>query len=78
MNIKQSPVKEIQTEPQPLLFIDVNLGSESSERIVVYEGETAKTLSKNFCDKHNLDEETQQKLEELLQAQISTVLNKIE
>ena len=57
----------MQTEPQPLLFIDVNLGSESSERIVVFDGDTADGLAAAFCDKHNLDEETQEKLQQLLQ-----------
>jgi hypothetical protein len=40
------------------LFIDINLGEESSERIVVYEGDSAKELAKKFCEKHNLDDET--------------------
>jgi hypothetical protein len=35
-------------------------------------------LAKRFCDEHNLDEDTQEKLEELLQSQISSVLTKIE
>ena len=30
---------------QPLLFIDINLGEDSSERIVVYEGDSAKELA---------------------------------
>jgi hypothetical protein len=57
-----SPIQE-QT---PLLFVDVNLGGDEAERIVVFEGDTAKDLAVKFCDLHNLDEETQEKLEELL------------
>jgi hypothetical protein len=60
---------------QPLLFIDINLGDETSERIVVYDGDSAKELSVKFCEEHSkfylvvnvildLDEETQEKLEE--------------
>jgi hypothetical protein len=41
-----------------LLFVDVNLGGEQAERIVVFEGDTAQNLAQRFCDEHNLDEET--------------------
>jgi len=30
------------------------------------EGDTAKDLARQFCEKHNLDEETEERLEELL------------
>ena len=65
-------------EKTPLLFVDVNLGGDASERIIVYEGDTAIDLSHRFCDEHGLDEDTREKLEELLQSQISSVLTKIE
>ena len=42
------------------------------------EGDTAKELAKQFCEKHNLDEETEERLTELLQQQISSVLTKIQ
>ena len=32
-------------EMTPLLFVDVNLGGEAAERIVVFEGDTAKDLA---------------------------------
>ena len=38
---------------QPLLFIDINLGDETSERIVVYDGDSAKELSIKFCEVHS-------------------------
>jgi hypothetical protein len=38
---------------QPLLFIDINLGDETSERIVVYDGDSAKELSVKFCEEHS-------------------------
>lgn len=62
----------------PLLFVDVNLGGDNSERIVVYEGDTAEELSHRFCEEHGLDEDTREKLEDLLQSQIASVLTKIE
>lgn len=50
----------------PLLYIDINLGEDKSERIVVFEGDSAKDLAQKFCDNNNLDDETQAKLEEQL------------
>lgn len=44
----------------------------------MFEGDTAKDLARDFCDKHNLDEETEERLEALLTQQISTVLTKIQ
>jgi hypothetical protein len=58
--------------------VDVNLGGDASERIVVFEGDTAKDLALKFCEEHNLDEDTLEKLEELLENQISSVLTKID
>jgi hypothetical protein len=46
----------------PLLYVDVNLGPGKSERIVVYEGDTAESLAENFTKKHNLDNNMKSKL----------------
>ena len=35
-------------------------------------------MAREFCDRHNLDEETEERLEALLNQQISTVLTKIQ
>jgi hypothetical protein len=64
----------------PLLYVDVNLGGiegAQPERIVVFEGDTAAALAAEFCDRHNLDEDTQVRLEALLNQQIASVLTKI-
>ncbi len=61
-------------ELTPLLFVDVNLGSDDSKRIVVYEGDTPKKLAQKFAIQNGkqrahcigLDEGSQVKLEELL------------
>lgn len=37
---------------RPLLFVDINLGEDQIERIVVYEGNTAAQLAKDFSRKH--------------------------
>lgn len=36
----------------PLLYVDVNLGENKAERIIVYEGNRAEDLSKEFAIKH--------------------------
>ena len=36
----------------PLLFVDVNLGQDEQQRIVVYEGDTAEDLAEKFCAEH--------------------------
>lgn len=45
---------------------------------MVFEGDTAPELAKQFCLEHNLDEETQEKLQELLEQQMAGVLPKID
>lgn len=49
---------EEEEENAPLLFVDVNLGTSEQKRIVVYEGDSAAELAKNFCIEHDLDETT--------------------
>ena len=68
----------MQEEQQPLLFVDINLGGSEQERIVVYDGDTADDLAIGFCQEHNLDEDTHEKLKELLEVQMAGVLHKIE
>ena len=58
--------------------MDINLGGDEQERIVVYEGDTAVQLALNFCQEHNLDEETQEKLQELLEQQLAGVLPNVD
>lgn len=38
-----------------MLYVDVNLGSSGSQRIVVFEGDSAETLAADFAAKFNLD-----------------------
>ena len=55
-------------ERDPKLYVDVNIGAKSGmQRIVVFEGDTPKELAKQFCEKHNLNEEMLSKLTTLLQ-----------
>jgi len=65
-------------ERDPKLYVDVNIGKNGVERIIVYEGDTAESLADEFCLKHNLKPEMRDKLVTLLEAQIKGVLPKIE
>jgi hypothetical protein len=50
------PIGEIDTRGDPKLYVDVNIGkSGGMERIVVYEGDTADGLAKEFCTKNGLN-----------------------
>jgi hypothetical protein len=50
-----------------MLYVDVNLGSSGSQRIVVYEGDSAQVLAADFAMKHNLDNQMREKLTIMLQ-----------
>lgn len=62
---------------EPKLYVDVNIGRQGMERIVVYEGDTADSLATDFCVSNGLNIEMQQKLKVLLDQQIAGVLPKI-
>jgi len=51
---------------QPLLYVDVNLGPGKSERIIVYDGDTADSLADKFSLSHGLDLNMRGKLAQLL------------
>ena len=53
-----------------MLFVDINLGEDQIERIVVFEGNTATQLAQEFSHKHSLDRETESKLRDLIDQQI--------
>ncbi len=73
-----SPLKSNGDEGEPMLYVDVNLGNSGTQRIVVFEGDTAEGLAEKFAQEHNLDENMKEKLTQLLQNQIANVLEKIE
>jgi len=49
-------------QKQPLLYVDVNLGPGKSERIIVYDGDTADSLAEKFAQSHGLDASMKGKL----------------
>ena len=65
-------------EREPMLYVDVNLGSSGSQRIVVYEGDSAEILAAEFAAKHSLDGLMREKLTIMLRQQIEGVLEKID
>lgn len=67
-----------QNEREPMLYVDVNLGTSGTQRIVVYEGDTAEGLAEKFSLEFNLDESMKDKLTQMLQQQIAGVLEKID
>lgn len=76
MDIENQDVEYIENElddgeDTPLLFVDVNLGPDKAERIVVFEGDTADDLAFRFSQRHNLNDIMRAKLTQLLEAEIS-------
>ena len=62
------PIGEIDTRGDPKLYVDVNIGKQGGmERIVVYEGDTADGLAKEFCGKNGLNKDMEGKLKLLLE-----------
>ena len=68
MEDKINDEAEIHQKGDPKLYVDVNIGKQGGmERIVVYEGDTAENLAKEFCEKNGLNGEMQMKLQVLLE-----------
>ena len=64
-------------EEIPLLIIDVNIGNGVKKKIYVFEGDTSDILAENFAKENNLDGETQNKLQNLIQKHMETLLSRI-
>ena len=68
-------VKQKQIVPKkPLVYIDVDISDNETDRIIVFMGDDPKKLAKDFCKKHNLsDIETQNMLEQQLLGKIEKI-----
>ena len=62
----------------PLLIIDVNIRQGVKKKIYVYEGDTPEGLAEKFAKEHNLEEETKNKLQNLIQNHMQRLLTRIE
>jgi len=54
-------------ENEPMLYVDVNLGNSGTQRIVVYDGDTAEGLALKFATEYQLDDVMKEKLTQMLQ-----------
>ena len=62
----------------PLLIIDLEIKEGLSKKIYVYMGDTSKSIAKKLALEYNLDDETQNKLENIIHNQMVKPLTKIE
>ena len=62
----------------PLLIIDLEIKEGLSKKIYVYMGDTSKSIAKQLALEYNLDDETQNKLENIIHNQMVKPLTKIE
>ena len=65
-NSISSEEDQMKKEGIPLLIIDVNIRQGVKKKIYVYEGDTPEGLAQKFALEHNLEEETKNKLQNLI------------
>lgn len=57
----------------PLLFIDVNIAPDQTQRISIFDGDTPEALALDFVLKHGLSERMRAKLENSLKIQMEDI-----
>ena len=77
-NSISSEEDQMKKEGIPLLIIDVNIRQGVKKKIYVYEGDTPEGLSQKFALEHNLEEETKNKLQNLIHNHMLRLLTRIE
>jgi hypothetical protein len=70
-----SPSKE--GHGYPILFVDINIGKNHIERITIYEGDDPNEVAREFSETHNLNDKMFEKLQNMLQQQMSGILSRI-
>ena len=81
---KESPIKSDLDDGEgedvnfPILFLDVNLGKDRVERLVVYDGDDPIQVANEFCTKNNLDERKRRKLAKVIKKQLDSLLTRID
>ena len=60
--VSDNPTRHYIEEREPMLYVDVNLGSSGSPRIVVFDGDSAEALAADFAARFNLDATMREKL----------------
>ena len=82
-NVNEEVISENELEKEknddiPLLIIDVNIRQGVKKKIYVYDGDTPEALAEKFAEEQNLDVETKNKLQSLIQTHMQKLLTKIE
>ena len=83
-NIQEEEIKsENEGDPEkkdeiPLLIIDVNIRQGVKKKIFVYEGDTPEELAEKFAKEHNLEVETKNKLQSLINSHMLRLLTRID
>ena len=77
-NSISSEEDQMKKEGIPLLIIDVNIRQGVKKKIYVYEGDTPQGLAQKFALEHNLEEETKNKLQNLIHNHMVRLLTRID
>ena len=77
-NSMSSEEDQMKKEGIPLLIIDVNIRQGVKKKIYVYEGDTPEGLAQKFALEHNLEEETKNKLQNLIHNHMVRLLTRID
>ena len=78
-NLEESSEDEGEKKEEiPLLIIDVNIRQGIKKKIYVYEGDTPEGLAEKFSKEYNLEEETKNKLQNLIHNHMIRLLTKID
>lgn len=75
--VDEEDIKLISPQKYPILFVDINSGNGNVERVIIYEGDTPESISKEFASKHNLNYLVEEKLRMMLEKQMQGVLGRI-
>ena len=77
-HLEEERERDERKEKIPLLIIDVNIRQGVKKKIYVYEGDTPEGLAEKFAKEHNLEEETKNKLQNLIHNHMLRLLTRIE
>jgi hypothetical protein len=71
-------IEKDKKEEIPLLIIDVCVGEGIKKKIFVFEGDTPESLADNFATEFNLDQETKNRLQNLIHSHMVRLLTRID
>ena len=75
---EQKKIENNIIKKNPLFILDINIKDDLKKQLFVYEGDSPKDLAAIFAKENNLNIETQNKLENLIQIQMAKPLAKID